>query len=130
MKLFMDNVPTLAIQAPIIRKIPEMLSPTAVSTLMNTDLVTKIAGESEEKVRDREETLQRLKKLEMGAQICKEYVLRPSSGKLAKETLCLAQDTDHPSHSKFRRIEQCSCRSGFCQEDVGEENQVHSWVET
>jgi hypothetical protein len=81
MKLFMDNVPTLAIQAPIVRKIPEMLSPTAVSTQMNADIISKIAGESEEKVRDREETLSRLEKLKKGAQICREYAVRPRSGK-------------------------------------------------
>jgi len=80
MNLFMDNVPTLAIQAPIVRKLPTMLSPVAVSK-MDVEIVQKIAGESEEKVREREETLRRLGKLEAGARICKEYALRPSSSK-------------------------------------------------
>lgn len=80
MNLFMDNVPTLAVQAPIVRKLPAMLSPVAVSK-MNVEVIQKIAGESEEKVREREETLRRLEKLETGARICKEYALRPSSSK-------------------------------------------------
>lgn len=83
MKLFMDNVPTLAIQAPIIRKIPDMLSPSAISSQMGKDIISKIAGESEEKVRHREETLTRLKKLENGARICRQYAVRPSSRKLS-----------------------------------------------
>jgi hypothetical protein len=80
MNLFMDNVPTLAIQAPIVRKLPTMLSPVAVSK-MDVEVVQKIAGESEEKVGEREEILRKLEKLETGALICKEYALRPSSSK-------------------------------------------------
>jgi hypothetical protein len=87
MKLFMDNVPTLAIQTPIVRKIPEMLSPTAVSTRMDTDTIRKIAGESEEKIRDREESSRRLTILEDGARICREYAIRPRSGKLPETKL-------------------------------------------
>jgi hypothetical protein len=74
-------VPTLAIQAPIVRKIPEMLSPTAVSTQMDADTIRKIAGESEEKVRDREEILRRFDTLEKGARICREHAIRPRSSK-------------------------------------------------
>ena len=76
MNLFMDNVPTLAIQAPIVRKLPTMLSPVAVSK-MDVEVIKKIAGESEEKVRKREETLRKLEKLETGARICKEYAYAP-----------------------------------------------------
>lgn len=80
MNVFMDNVPTLAIQAPIVRKLPMMLSPVAVFR-MGTEVIKKIAGESEDKVRKREETLRRLERLETGARICKEYALRPSFSK-------------------------------------------------
>ena len=76
MKLFMDNVPTLAIQAPIARKLDEILCPTTVFR-MPPDLVTKIAGESEEKVQEREKILSRLNTLEAGAQICRQYAMRP-----------------------------------------------------
>jgi hypothetical protein len=81
MKLFMDNVPTLAIQAPIIRKLDEVFCPSAVSN-MTPELVTKIAGESEDKVRDREETLSRLDVLEAGARVCKDWALKPQAREL------------------------------------------------
>ncbi|KFX88815.1 hypothetical protein O988_08880 [Pseudogymnoascus sp. VKM F-3808] len=76
MKLFMDNVPTLAIQAPIIRKLDEVLCPTTVFR-MPPELVTKIAGESDEKMQEREEVLSKLNTLEAGAQICRQYAMRP-----------------------------------------------------
>jgi hypothetical protein len=81
MQLFMDNVPTLAIQAPIIRKLPEMFCPTTVFN-MKPELVTKIAGEAEEKIFERTEILRKLKTLEDGARICKQYSMRPQSRKL------------------------------------------------
>ena len=68
MKLFMDNVPTLAIQAPIIRKLDEVLCPTEVFS-MPPELVAKIAGESEEKMQERKEILSKLSTLEAGAHI-------------------------------------------------------------
>ncbi|KAL5354349.1 hypothetical protein ACLOAV_000438 [Pseudogymnoascus australis] len=78
MMLFMDNVPTLAIQAPIIRELDEVLCPIAVFR-MPPELVAKIAGESEEKVQEREEILSKLSILEAGAQICRQYAVRPQS---------------------------------------------------
>ncbi len=80
MKLFMDNVPTLAIQGPIVRQIPKMLCPTEVYK-MDTTLIAKIASESEEKTHAREEVVRRLTILEAGARICKQYAMRPSSGR-------------------------------------------------
>jgi hypothetical protein len=77
----MDNVPTLAIQAPIIRKLDEMLCPIAVYH-MDPELVTKIAGETDDKIRDREEILSRLGTLERGGHICRQYVMRPQSCEL------------------------------------------------
>lgn len=88
MKLFMDNVPTLAIQAPIVRRIPDMLSPKVVST-MDKNIIKKIAGESGEKALLREETVSRLAKLEKGAQICREYALRPHLGMSPEEIQCV-----------------------------------------
>ncbi|KFY08176.1 hypothetical protein V492_06463 [Pseudogymnoascus sp. VKM F-4246] len=82
MKLFMDNVPTLAIQAPIVRKLDEVLCPTTVFR-MPLELVTKIAGESEEKMLEREEILSKLSTLEAGAQICRQYAMRPQSSSTA-----------------------------------------------
>ena len=77
MKLFMDNVPTLAIQAPIVRKLDEIMCPTSVFR-MDAEIITSIAGESEEKVHEREEVISKLAVLEAGARICKQYALRHS----------------------------------------------------
>ncbi|KFY95134.1 hypothetical protein V500_02918 [Pseudogymnoascus sp. VKM F-4518 (FW-2643)] len=97
MKLFMDNVPTLAIQAPIVRKLDEILCPTTVFR-MPPDLVTKIAGESEEKVQKREEILSRLSTLEAGAQICRQYAMRPHFSATAPSNLPFG-GTTYPSSS-------------------------------
>ena len=79
MKLFMDNVPSLAIQASIVREVPLMLCPTAVYS-MDADVVMKIAGESDDKTLQREELLRQLDILNSGARICKQYAIRPKSG--------------------------------------------------
>jgi hypothetical protein len=81
MKLFMDNVPDLASQALIIRKLDEALCPTAVSD-MASELVTKVGGESEENSRDREEILSRLAIIEAGAQRYRQY--EPQSCKIPR----------------------------------------------
>ena len=44
MKLFMDNVPNLAIQIPIVREIPDMFCVNAVRS-MKADLIIQIAGD-------------------------------------------------------------------------------------
>ncbi len=44
MKLFMDNVPNLAIQIPIVREIPDMFCVDAVGS-MDADLIVQIAGD-------------------------------------------------------------------------------------
>ena len=72
MKLFMDNVPCLAIQSPIIRQLPSIFCPTAVSS-MDSDLLEKIAGESKDKVLLRKELKLTLAKLRDGARMCKMY---------------------------------------------------------
>lgn len=86
MKIFMDNVPTLVIQASIVRKIPELFSPKTVSD-MSDDVVKKIAEEPEDKVSQREELLSRLEILEKGARICREYNFHSSSSKLPSTAL-------------------------------------------
>ncbi|KAI9731616.1 MAG: hypothetical protein M1818_007746 [Claussenomyces sp. TS43310] len=78
MRLFMDNVPNLAIQAPIIREVPSMFSPKATSK-MDPGLIERIAKESPETTKKREEIVKNLEILEAGARTCKEYALRPQS---------------------------------------------------
>jgi hypothetical protein len=80
MNLFTDNVPTLAIQAPIIREVPKIFCPTTVFS-MDPELIKRIAGETEEKIDERDAVVRRLKVLEEGAKICKQYAKRPQSCK-------------------------------------------------
>lgn len=82
MNRFTDNVPMLAIHGPILRNLHEILTPKAVNK-MDTDTITQIAGESEEKTRERGEILHKLATLEAGARICKQYAMRPGSGTLS-----------------------------------------------
>jgi len=81
MKLFMDNVPSLAIQAPIVREISSMLCPADVY-LMSSEIVEKVAGESEEKTAHRSQLLRKRQTLDNGARICKQYAMRPGRCKL------------------------------------------------
>ncbi len=80
MSLFTDNVPTLAIQAPIIREVPKLFCPTAVYS-MDAEVVNRIAGETKEKISERDTILSRLSRLEEGALICKRYAKRPQQSK-------------------------------------------------
>ena len=82
MMLFIDNVPTLAVQAPILRNLHTILNPRVVNK-MDANVIKQIAGESEEKTREREEILRKLATLEAGARICKQYAMRPGSGMLS-----------------------------------------------
>ena len=49
---------------------------------MDPDTIKKIAGETEEKILERNEILRRLTALESGAKICKQYAKKPQSCKL------------------------------------------------
>ena len=44
MKLFMDNVPNLAVQIPIVREIPDIFCVDAVR-LIDADLIVQIVGD-------------------------------------------------------------------------------------
>ncbi|MCJ1251700.1 hypothetical protein MMC30_008935 [Trapelia coarctata] len=94
MRLFMDNVPSLAIQAPIILEVPSMLSPTAVSS-MTGDIIARLAGESEEKRTCREELERRKETLENGARMCKQYAMRPTFATSSKH----GTSSQHPERS-------------------------------
>lgn len=75
MDVFLDNVPTLAIQAPIVRALPSMFSPLAVSR-MAPEEVKRIAEESEEIGRHREQLERQLGTLNEGLRTCKQYAKR------------------------------------------------------
>ena len=79
MKVFLDNVPTLVIQETIVNQVPRMFCPESVFT-MESDLVKKIAAESEIKRLRREELTRKLGTLTAGYGICKQCVIRGNPG--------------------------------------------------
>ena len=79
MKLFIDNVPNLVVRAIIASQLTSMFCPQSVFG-MDPDMVTKIASESEDKKLRRQEIGGKLKALEAGNTLCKQYALRVTSG--------------------------------------------------
>ena len=89
----MDNVPTLAIQGPIVRELPNVFNSTAVYQ-MSTDLIEKIAGEDEGKVRERAELSSKLETLKTGQRICRQYVLHGVKDQTNDEKQTKSQERD------------------------------------
>ena len=79
MKVFLDNIPSLVIQETIVNQVPRMFCLDSVFA-MESDLVRKIASESEAKKLQREELTRKLATLHAGYGICKQYVAWGSSG--------------------------------------------------
>jgi len=79
MKLIIDNVPNLVVRAIIASQLTSMFSPKSVFE-MDADIVMKIASESEDKKLRRQEIGEKLKALEAGNILCKQYALRVTSG--------------------------------------------------
>jgi hypothetical protein len=79
MKLFIDNVPKLVVRANIASRLSTLFCPKSVFA-MDPDTVKKIASETEEKKSQRQEICSRLKSLEAGNDLCKQYALRVISG--------------------------------------------------
>jgi len=79
MKLFIDNVPNLVVRAIIASQLTSMFCPKSVFG-MDPDMVMKIASESEDKKLRRQEIGEKLKALEAGNTLCKQYALRVTSG--------------------------------------------------
>jgi hypothetical protein len=79
MKLFIDNVPNLVVRAIIASRLPSLFCPKSVFA-MNPELVKKIASETEDKRLQRQEISVKLKALEAGNDLCKQYALRATSG--------------------------------------------------
>ncbi|KAH8814894.1 P-loop containing nucleoside triphosphate hydrolase protein [Xylogone sp. PMI_703] len=86
LNLFTDNVPTLAIQGPIIRGLADTFCPTVVSS-MNSEKIEEIGGETKEKDLERKFITQKLNILEDGARICRYYAKRPQTGKPSPQIL-------------------------------------------
>ncbi|KAL9613031.1 MAG: hypothetical protein Q9167_002421 [Letrouitia subvulpina] len=90
MKVFLDNVPSLVIQETIVNQVPRMFCPESVFA-MESDLVSKIASESEAKRLQREELTRKLGTLEAGYRICKQYTAWGGLG--VKERIALDKKT-------------------------------------
>ncbi|CZR52903.1 related to vacuolar sorting protein VPS1, dynamin, and related proteins [Phialocephala subalpina] len=78
MKLFIDNVPNLVVRAIVASRLPPMFCPKSVFA-MDPDLVKKIASETEDNRLKRQEITVKLKALEAGNDLCKQYALRVTS---------------------------------------------------
>jgi hypothetical protein len=83
MKLFIDNVPNLVVRAIIAFQLSSIFCPKSVFA-MSPDLVTKIASETEQNRVRRREINEKLKALEAGNDLCKQYALRITSSKLIR----------------------------------------------
>lgn len=79
LRVFTDNIMTLALENCLISDIPNILSPEKVYG-MTDDKVTALAAESKQIRREREELQSQLEKLRMGFTACREYRPRESSG--------------------------------------------------
>lgn len=68
----MDDVAVELVEAKLVKVLPDIFSPMTVCT-MSPDLVDRIAGESEEKLRRREELERQLDVLGKGSEFCKRF---------------------------------------------------------
>ena len=75
MKLFIDNVSNLIVRTIIASQLTSMFCSKSVFA-MEPDLMTKIAAKSEDKKLRRQEISEKLKILEAGNILCKQYALR------------------------------------------------------
>ena len=73
MKRFIDNIAIEVIEVKLIFPLGGILTPVAVSA-MSADLVTSIAGESEENRAEREQLNKQLEVLMKGSDTCKRFV--------------------------------------------------------
>lgn len=68
----MDDVAVELVEAKLVKVLPDIFSPMTVC-IMSPDLVDRIAGESEEKLRRREELERQLDSLGKGSEFCKRF---------------------------------------------------------
>ena len=73
MKRFVDDIAIEVVEDKLISSLHDMLSPTTVIS-MPADLVTSIAGESEENRAEREQLKKQLEVLMKGIETCKRFV--------------------------------------------------------
>ena len=79
MKTFVDNVAIQAIEAPIVNNLADVFNPLAVEQ-MTSDLISKIAAESQENQTQREILERKVHILEEGLNTCKRHAGRYTLG--------------------------------------------------
>ena len=79
MKLFIDNMPNLVARAIVASYLPSLFCPKS-GFAMDPDLVKKIASETEDDRLKRQEIFIKLKALEAGNNLSKQYALCVTSG--------------------------------------------------
>lgn len=79
LKRFVDDIAVEAIETKIIAKLEDIFSPVKVSCLA-TDVVTSIAGESEESRARRNQLTNQLNVLIRGSETCKKFMVGRSQG--------------------------------------------------
>ena len=73
MKRFIDDIANEVIEAKLISPLGGIFTPVAVSA-MSADLVTSMAGESEENRAEREQLTKQLDVLTKGSETCKRFI--------------------------------------------------------
>jgi hypothetical protein len=85
LKRFIDDIAVEVIEAELLLKCEDIFSPLAVAS-MDTEIVTAIAGESEEDRTLRQELNKQLEVLRNGLKTCKRFALNRLTGKIAATT--------------------------------------------
>ena len=90
LKRFIDDIANEVIEAKLILPLNDIFTPVAVST-MSADLVTSMAGESEESRAQREQLVKQLDVLTKGSDTCKRFIGVRLLGKMGPCLFCLAE---------------------------------------
>ena len=107
MKRFIDDIANEVIEAKLISPLSSIFSPVGVST-MTADLVTSMAGESEESRAQREQLVKQVDVLTKGSDTCKRFIGVRLLGKIGPCLFCLAECL--PIHSE--RADNDTTQSG------------------
>jgi hypothetical protein len=126
-KRFVDDVAVEAVETNLIAKLSDILSPIKV-TYLTADVVTGVAGESEQSRSKRKQLTNRLDVLVQGLETCRQFVvgnLHGTSGSRLPQCYILNQETNELSAAGTRDVAIRSARSdssGFSSPFYGRES--------
>lgn len=126
-KRFVDDVAVEAVETNLIAKLSDILSPIKV-TCLTADVVTSVAGESEQSCSKRKQLTNQLDVLIQGLETCKKFVvgnLHGTSGNQLPRCYILNPETDELSAAGTRDVAIRSARlnsSGFSSPFYGKES--------